>query len=117
MRFRNVDANGDWVFGKGRNSYLRDNDALMMNIKTRLLSFLNDCFFDTEAGIDWWNLLGGKDIKGILASVQRVVLRSNNVKRIVDMQSQLQNRRFAITLTVEFANGEILTDTVEVFNA
>lgn len=119
MRFRNIDADGDWVFGKGRNSYLRGNEALMMNIKTRLLSFLNDCFFDTEAGIDWWNLLGGKDKKKLLASIQRVVLRSSNVKRIVEMQSHLNNsnRRFAITLSVEFADGEILTDTVEVLNA
>lgn len=117
MRFRNIDANGDWVFGKGRNSYLRGNDALMINIKTRLLSFLNDCFFDTEAGIDWWNLLGGKDEKALLASIQRVVLRSSQVKRIVEMQSRLTNRKFAITLSVEFADGEILTDTVEVFNA
>lgn len=117
MRFRNVDANGDWVFGKGRNSYLRDTDALMMNIKTRLLSFLGDCFFDAEAGIDWWNLLGGKDQKALLASIQRVVLRSSNVKRIVEMQSHLTNRKFSITLSVEFANGEIITDTVEVLNA
>ena len=117
MRFRNVDASGDGVFGKGRNSYLRGNEALMMNIKTRLLSFLNDCFFDTEAGIDWWNLLGGKDEKSLLASIQRVVLRSSQVKRIVDMQSRLNNRKFAITLSVEFADGEILTDTVEVLNA
>lgn len=117
MRFRNIDENGDWVFGKGRNSYLRGNEALMMNIKTRLLSFLNDCFFDTDAGIDWWNLLGGKDQKALLASIQRVVLRSSHVKRIVDMQSNLNNRKFAITLSVEFANGEILTDTVEVLNA
>lgn len=119
MRFRNIDTNGDWVFGKGRNSYLRGNSALMMNIKTRLLSFLNDCFFDTEAGIDWWNLLGEKDHKSILASVQRVVLRSSNVKRIVDMQYNLNRytRKFSITLSVEFANGEIITDTVEVFNA
>lgn len=117
MRFRNVNDDGDWVFGKGRNSYLRGNEALMMNIKTRLLSFLNDCFFDTEAGIDWWNLLGGKDQKALLASIQRVVLRSSQVKRIVDMQSRLNNRKFAITLSVEFADGEILTDTVEVLNA
>lgn len=117
MRFRNVNENGDWVFGKGRNSYLKGNEALMMNIKTRLLSFLNDCFFDTEAGIDWWNLLGGKDRKALLASIQRVVLRSSQVKRIVDMQSMINNRKFAITLSVEFANGEILTDTVEVLNA
>ena len=117
MRFRNVDENGDWVFGKGRNSYLRDTDALMMNIKTRLLSFLGDCFFDTEAGIDWWTYLGGKDKKAILASVQRTVLRSSNVKRIVNMESNLKNRKFSIELSVEFANGEILTDIVEVFNA
>lgn len=117
MRFRNVDENGDWVFGKGRNSYLTSTSALMMNIKTRLLSFLNDCFFDTEAGIDWWNLLGGKDQKAILASIQRVVLRSSNVKKIIDMQYRLTGRNFSIQLTVEFANGEILTDTVEVLNA
>lgn len=117
MRFRNVDKNGDWVFGKGRNSYLVNTAALMMNIKTRLLSFYNDCFFDTEAGIDWWTLLGGKDKKRMLASIQRIVLRSSNVKRIVDMQYTLTSRKFSIKLSVEFANGEIITDTVEVFNA
>jgi hypothetical protein len=119
MRFRGLDNDGDWVFGKGRNSYLTGNEALMMNIKTRLLSFLNDCFFDTDAGIDWWNLLGEKDHKSILASVQRVVLRSSNVKKIVDIQYNLNRytRKFSITLTVEFANGEIITDTVEVLNA
>lgn len=117
MRFRNVEATGDWVFGKGRNSYLKDSAALMMNIKTRLLSFYNDCFFDTEAGIDWWTLMGGKDKKAVLASIQRVVLRSANVKRIVDIQYNLTRRNFSIQLSVEFANGVIITDTVEVFNA
>ena len=117
MRFRNLDSSGDWVFGKGRNSFLQNTDALMMNIKTRLLSFLNDCFFDTEAGVDWWNLLGAKDKKSLLASIQRVVLRSSQVKKIVNLDYVLDNRRFSIQLSVEFANGIILTDTVEVFNA
>lgn len=117
MRFRGVDNTGDWVFGKGRNSYLTDNKALMMNIKTRLLEFLGDCFWDTEKGIDWWNLLGEKNLKKILVDVQRTVLRSYQVSRIVDMQYQVKDRKLFITLTVEFANGEILTDTVEVLNA
>lgn len=117
MRFRNLDENGDWTFGKGRNNYLKDNDALMMNVRTRLLSFLGDCFFDTEAGIDWWTLLGGKNLKTIIASVQRVILRSSNVKRIVDLDYTLTNRTLSIRVTIEFANGEILTDTVEVLNA
>lgn len=117
MRFRNLDANGDWVFGKGRNSYLKNDEALMMNIKTRLLEFLNDCFWDMKKGIDWWKLLGGKDLKKILVDVQTTILQSYQVKRIVNMDYTLQNRSLFITISIEFLDGEILTDTVEVLNA
>lgn len=117
MIVRSLTVDGDWSFGKGKNSYLRNNEALMMNIRTRLLSFLGDCFFDTEAGIDWWNLLGEKDMKSILASVQRIVLRSSQVRKIVNLDYTLTERVFSIRLSVEFVDGEILTDTVEVLNA
>lgn len=117
MRFRNVDKNGDWVFGKGRNSYLTGNEALMMNIKTRLLEFVNDCFWDMEKGIDWWTLMGGKDLKKILVDVQRTILRSYQVKRIIDLDYTLNHRALSIRVSIEFLDGAILTDTVEVLNA
>lgn len=117
MRFRGLDSNGDWVFGKGRNSYLRDNEALMMNIRTRLLEFLNDCFWDMEKGIDWWTLMSGKDLKKILVDVQRTILRSYQVKRIVNLDYNLTNRKLFISISIEFLNGEVLSDTVEVLNA
>lgn len=117
MRFRGIDNTGDWVFGKGRNSYLTNTDALMMNVKTRLLEFLNDCFWDINKGIDWWTLLGGKDLKKILVDVQRTILRSYQVKKIVNLDYKLTNRILTITVTIEFLNGQIATDTVEVFNA
>lgn len=117
MRFRNLDKNGDWCFGKGRNSYLTGNEALMLNIKTRLLEFLGDCFWDTGKGIDWWTLLGGKDLHKIIVDVQRTVLQSYMVKRIVEMDYSLNNRVLSISLSVEFLDGEVLTDTVEVINA
>lgn len=117
MRFRGIDANGDWVFGKGRNSYLKDNEALMMNIRTRLLEFLNDCFWDMEKGIDWWTLMGGKDLKKILVDVQRTILRSYQVKRIVNLDYTLTNRKLFISISIEFLNGQVLSDTVEVLNA
>ena len=117
MRFRGLDVNGDWIFGKGRSSYLTGNEALMMNIKTRLLEFVNDCFWDMEKGIDWWTLMGGKDLKKILVDVQRTILRSYQVKKIVDLDYTLSNRALSIRISIEFLDGEILTDTVEVFNA
>ena len=49
----------DWTFGKGRQSYLRHEAAIKQSIRTRLMSFLGDCFFDINAGIDWWRFLGG----------------------------------------------------------
>lgn len=117
MRFRNLDINGDWTFGKGRNSYLQGNQALMMNVKTRLLEFLNDCFWDLEKGIDWWNLMGGKDLKSVIVDVQRTVLRSSQVKSIKSLDYHLTNRSLFIIISVEFADGEVLSDTVEVFSA
>ena len=117
MRFRSIDSTGDWVFGKGRNSYLTGNEALMMNIKTRLLEFYQNCFWDMEKGIEWWTLLGGKNLKKILVDVQRTILRSYQVKRIVNLDYTLTNRKLFISISIEFLNGETLTDTVEVLNA
>ncbi len=61
MIFRALDSDDDWTFGTGRQNYLRGNDAIRLNVKTRLKSFLGDCWFDTAAGIDWWNLMGSKN--------------------------------------------------------
>ena len=117
MRFRNLDSNGDWCFGKGRNSYLRDNQALLLNIKTRILEFYQDCFFDMEKGIDWWNLMGGKNLQKVLVDVRKTILESYQVRRIVSLEYALQNRALTILVSIEFMNGEILSDAVEVLNA
>lgn len=82
MRFRNLDENGDWTFGKGKQSYLKENDALMLNLKTRLKSFLNDCFFATSEGIDWFNLLGSKNRSSILEAVRKVIIETNGVTQL-----------------------------------
>lgn len=44
MSIRNLDENHDWTFGAGRSNYLNYNAEIGLNIKTRLLSFLGDCF-------------------------------------------------------------------------
>jgi hypothetical protein len=60
-RSRSVDDDNDWNFGKGRNDYVRNIRAVEQNIRTRLNSFLGDCFFSTGSGLDWFNLLGNKN--------------------------------------------------------
>ena len=82
MRVRAIDELGDWTFGKGQNNYLVANAAIVQNIKTRLLSFLGDCFFDAGAGIDWFTFLGGKDQFSLTLAVKSVILNTEGVTGI-----------------------------------
>jgi hypothetical protein len=79
MSTRAIDVNGDWVFGTGANAYVTGKAEVAQNIQTRLLSFLGDCFFDTTAGIDWFNLLGGKNQVTLQLAVAAVILNTANV--------------------------------------
>ena len=53
MIIRALDADGDVVFGRGIQDYLQNNDAIALNIKTRLMSFFGNCFFYVDAGVYW----------------------------------------------------------------
>ena len=80
MIFRALGTDNDWTFGKGEENYLFDQAAIALNIRTRLLSFLNDCFFDMGAGVDWIFYFGtpGKSQEIILRS-RAVILQSYGV--------------------------------------
>jgi hypothetical protein len=106
MKHRGLDENGDWVFGKGRNSYDADNKAIITNVKTRLLSFLNDCFFDLDAGIDWWNLLGSKNKEALFLSIKETILTSYGVEKINHFASNFsQDRIFSISFALQLIDG------------
>lgn len=93
MRVRSIDGNNDWTFGKGQNDYMRDQKAVMQNIKTRLQSFLGDCFFDNGAGVDWFNLLGAKDLLALNLAITSVILNTTEVTGILQLNTNLTATR------------------------
>lgn len=103
MIVRSLDVNGDWQFGKGKNDYLSANKAIVQNIATRLNSFLGDCFFALDAGLDWFNLLGSKDQLALELAVRSVILNTDGVTAIVDVSINLEEttRRINMKYTVE----------------
>lgn len=109
---RQLDVNHDWTFGKGRNNYLKDQKAVMQNIKTRLLSFLGNCFFDQGAGIDWFNFLGGKDQLGLELAINSVILNTAEVLRLV--QTNVSLNRVTRKLTIQF---EVVTSFTTISSA
>lgn len=100
MRVRALDVNGDWTFGKGQNDYLTGIPALAQNIKTRLSSFLNDCFFNLNFGIDWFNLLGSKNETGLNLAIASMLLNTQNVSGILELSINVDNNR---VITIQYA--------------
>lgn len=93
MKIRALDTNGDWTFGVGLQNYLINQNAVALDIKTRLYAFLGDCFFDTAAGIDWFNLLGSKNEAALVFSVRGVILETPGVSAILSLTSFVDEQR------------------------
>jgi hypothetical protein len=114
MIIRNIDENLDWTFGKGIGCYLRENAAIGLNIKTRILSWLNDCFFDPQAGIDWINRLGSKNQRTLLElDLRRIILQSEGVTGILSFDSMLINRAFTANYSVQTIFSQSFQDSIE----
>lgn len=102
MIVRAIDSDNDWQFGKGKNDYKQNLNAVAQNIKTRLQSFLNDCFFDTTAGIDWFNLLGGKNQIALNLAINATILNTLNVTGLNQISVTLDaNRVFRVQYNVQ----------------
>lgn len=108
MIVRGIDTDGDWMFGKGRNDYLKNNAAVAQNIKTRLQSFLGDCFFALNAGLDWFNLLGSKNQLALSLAVSSSILNTRDVTAIVNLTFDLSaNRAATLHYSVETVYGRL----------
>lgn len=115
MIFRALTIDYDWEFGKGIQSYLKDTQAIGMNIRTRLLSFLNDCFFDSQAGIDWIRLLGTRSTKEeIILNCRAIILQSFGVTKVNSISSEFTNRNLSLTYEINTIFSQGFSDSLEV---
>ena len=109
MIVRSLDPIGDWTYGRGRNDYKKNLDAISQSISTRLKSFLGDCFFDQSAGIDWFNLLGSKRELELKLSISSVLLNTQGVTGINETLVTKSNstRIFLVQYSVETIYGRV----------
>ena len=82
MKFRGLDSNNDWQFGQGLGSYAKDQDAIALNMKTRRLSRVGNCFFDPGAGVDWKVRLDKGQEADLKLDIDTVLIQTDGVIRI-----------------------------------
>ena len=107
MLIRRNDENGDFCYGKGKSDYLKNEDALKQNLKTRILSWKNDCFFDLQAGVDWNNYLDIGTKFFLDQNGKQVILQTPDVIKINSYESVLSDRDLTITANIYTIYGSI----------
>lgn len=100
--FRNLDVNHDWTFGNNVGSYVTEQKEIAINLETRILSFLGDCFFATDEGIDWWNLLDYRYRDRLENAVSEVVKNTPGVTAINSIDVLVgANRKIRIAYDIQ----------------
>lgn len=119
MRIRAIDSNHDWTFGKGKQNYRTDSEEIAQDVQTKLLEFLNDCFFNLDAGVDWINLMRQKNKQNQIAlSCRAVMLKAEGVVRVnqVSVSYSSASRGLVISYNIDTIFTRNLNQTVEVLN-
>lgn len=79
MKIREIDETGDWIFGKGLSGFKKDLPGLEQDLKTRLLSWKNDCFFAMQDGVDYQSLLEKGRENDLVAAIKLEILQTEGV--------------------------------------
>lgn len=95
MSTRAIDLKSwDWNFGKGLQDYKTEKEEIEQNILTSIKSWRNNCFFDLDAGIDWYNILGSFEEKNYLKKeLSKILITIDGVVKINNIDININNDR------------------------
>lgn len=112
--FRQLTALGDWTFGQGISGYATLDQAIELNVKTRLLSWVGDCFFALLDFVDWLGRLDKGQEAHLGQELRQVILASYGVSAITafDIQLNRQTRACVATYTITTIFGKTFTNTL-----
>lgn len=118
MKVRAIDDKHDWIFGKGLQGFLQSREAVKQRIKTHILSWYYDCFFDLTFGIDWKNLLGSrKKEKEIVISCRKQILLIKEITSCESISFNIdEDRCIHLHYSVYDEYGLNISDTILIRN-
>lgn len=114
MIFRALDSSGDWTLGNGIQNYFAEEAAIDADIATALKTFLGECFFALNFGVDWWNLMGSRNQAGIILQCRQIIVTRFGVTRINQVTTTLDRatRKFRVSYNVDTIYSRNLSNTI-----
>ncbi len=109
--YRELDANGDPMWGTGKNDFLIDINAVAQAVLTRLRLFEGEWWEDQTQGLPLWQkMLGvggsGRNLPAINLLITQVILGTPYVTSISNVQSSYNSTtrafQFSAVITTQF---------------
>jgi len=113
MIFRSLDATKDWRFGAGKANFTRNNDAIMLGIATTLRTFLSECFFNPDIGVDWFNLINERNKDVVILTIKSEIMKCygvvdvNEIVATYDVSRSLEIKYNINTLYESYVEGTV----------
>ncbi len=118
VQFRNLDENNDFTWGKGKQNYAQTEQAINVNIKALLQTYLTECFFDRTVGVPWFNACGSKDKTLILLETKKVIANAYGVTEVMEVEFNISEDRQATIIyevkTIYTKQGQAVTGEVTI---
>ncbi|MEN3753725.1 hypothetical protein ABC733_17065 [Mangrovibacter sp. SLW1] len=101
MRYRREDADGDYTFGKGDDTWLVNSpDAVAQAIKTRFLLWYGQWFLDTTSGTPWLqSVLGKQNPEVYNMAIRKRILETKGVNSIQSFTTAVDSTTRRVTFT------------------
>ncbi|MBO0571848.1 hypothetical protein FDF50_08325 [Clostridium botulinum] len=113
MRYRILDENGDYSFGKGQQNITYGTYAVSQAVKTRLLLLKEEWWENKEEGLPLF-----QDILGNSASMDNKIIVDNIIKErisktqgvvsIKKFESKIENRNYSFSCVIISQYGDVL---------
>lgn len=110
MRYRREDADGDYTFGRGDNTFLINSpDTVAQAVKTRFLLWRGQWFLDTTAGTPYIQSVLGKQSPDVYnLAIRQHILQTQGVNSIISFDTSVNSttRRVSFTATIDTIYGK-----------
>lgn len=101
MRYRKLDAAGDYTLGTGNDFFVNTPAAVAQAVQTRLQLLTGDWFLDVSEGTPWRTKILGKHPQTAYDSLIKArILETQGVQNIVSYSSTLDAGSRALTIAV-----------------
>jgi hypothetical protein len=109
MKYRTLDSNGDYTFGKNR--FEKKREAVAQAIKTRMYLLLGEWWENTDDGLPLFEQILGvfaddERLRAVDLIISERIAGTTGVTRLIGYESSFENRVYSATCVVDTIFGE-----------